>query len=97
MIYCNLKSYQTLEIQGDNDSIITELTILLMELSRSDRGRMLLLSATEAAQDPKVKNMYEQDLKKAYSFEMNVSPSFDFAMVGNSYQPTAGLKLSVKF
>ena len=59
MIYCNLKSYQTLEIQGDNDSIITELTILLMELSRSDRGRMLLLSATEAAQDPKVKNMYE--------------------------------------
>lgn len=59
MIYCNLKSYQTLKIQGDNDSIITELTILLMELSRSDRGRRLLLSATEAAQDPKVKNMYE--------------------------------------
>lgn len=59
MIYCNLKSYQTLEIQGDNDSVITELTILLMELSRSDRGHMLLNSAIEAAFDPEVKSMYE--------------------------------------
>ena len=56
-----------------------------------------IIAIIDGVRVAKVKNMYEQDLKKAYSFEMNVSPSFDFAMVGNSYQPTAGLKLSVKF
>jgi hypothetical protein len=45
----------------------------------------------------KVKNMYEQDLRRAYSFDMSVCPSFDYAMVGNSHQPTAGIKLSVRF
>ena len=56
-----------------------------------------IIAIIDGVRVAKVKNMYEQDLKKAYSFEMNVAPSFDFAMVGNSYQPTAGLKLSVKF
>ena len=56
-----------------------------------------IIAIIDGVRVAKVKNMYEQDLKKAYSFEMNVSPSFDFAMVGNSYQPTAGLKLSVRF
>lgn len=56
-----------------------------------------IIAIIDGVRVAKVKNMYEQDLRKAYSLEMNVSPSFDFAMVGNSYQPTAGLKLSVKF
>ncbi len=56
-----------------------------------------IISIVDGVRVAKVKNMYEQDLRKAYSFDMSVCPSFDYAMVGNSYQPTAGLKLSVRF
>lgn len=56
-----------------------------------------IISIVDGVRVAKVKNMYEQDLRKAYSFDMSVCPSFDLAMVGNSCQPTAGLKLSVRF
>ena len=56
-----------------------------------------VISIIDGVRVAKVKNMYEQDLKKAYSFEMNVYPSFDYAMIGNTYQPTAGITLAVKF
>lgn len=45
----------------------------------------------------KVKNMYEQDLRKAYSLEMNVYPSVNYAKIGNTCQPTAGITLAVRF
>lgn len=56
-----------------------------------------IISIVDGVRVAKVKNMYEQDLRKAYSFDMSVCPSFDLAMVGNSCQPTAGIKLSVRF
>ena len=44
-----------------------------------------------------VKNMYEQDLNKTYPLEMKLYPSIDYALIGNTYQPTTGLKLAVRF
>lgn len=56
-----------------------------------------VISIIDATRVAKVKNMYEQDLRKQYSLEMNVYPSFNYAMMGNTYQPTAGLTLAVRF
>lgn len=56
-----------------------------------------IISIVDGVRVAKVKNMYEQDMKKAYSFKMNIYPSFDCAIVGNTYQPVAGLKLAVNF
>lgn len=56
-----------------------------------------IIAIVDGVRVAKVKNMYEQDLKKAYALEMSVYPSLDYAMIGNSYQPTAGLTLAVRF
>ncbi len=56
-----------------------------------------VISIIDATRVAKVTNMYEQDLRKQYSLEMNVYPSFNYAMMGNTYQPTAGLTLAVRF
>lgn len=56
-----------------------------------------IFSIIDGVRVAKVKNMYEQDLKNAYTFDMKVTPSFDYALIGNTYQPTAGIKLAVKF
>lgn len=56
-----------------------------------------VIAVVDGVRVAKVKNMYEQDLKKTYGCTMSVYPSFDYAMIGNTYQPTAGLKLSVRF
>lgn len=56
-----------------------------------------IIAIVDGVRVAKVKNMYEQDLKKAYAFDMKITPSFDYALVGNTYQPTARIKLAVKF
>lgn len=56
-----------------------------------------IIAIVDGVRVAEVKNMYEQDLKKTYSFKMNVYPSFDYAMIGNTYQPVAGLKMAVNF
>ena len=45
----------------------------------------------------KVKNMYEQDLKKLYAIDVDLYPSVNFVQLGNNIQPTAGLTLAMKF
>lgn len=45
----------------------------------------------------KVKNMYEQDLKKLYTIDVDLYPSVNFVQLGNNIQPTAGLTLAMKF
>lgn len=45
----------------------------------------------------KVKNMYEQDLKKLYAIDVDLYPSVNFIQLGNNIQPTAGLTLAIKF
>lgn len=56
-----------------------------------------VMSIIDAKRVAIVKNMYEQDLNRAYPLEMKVYPSLDYALIGNTYQPTAGIKLAVKF
>ena len=52
---------------------------------------------TNAVRVAKVKNMYEQDLKKTLAYEIELHPSLDYAKIGGSYQPVAGLTLALRF
>lgn len=45
----------------------------------------------------KVKNMYEQDLRKHYAIDVDLYPSVNFVQLGNNIRPTAGLTLAIKF
>lgn len=55
-----------------------------------------ICAIVDACRVAKVRNMYEQDLRKMnYSFELH--PSVDYIRMANSVQPTAGLTLAMKF
>lgn len=50
----------------------------------------------DAVRVTKVRNMYEQDLRKInYSFKIH--PSIDYIKIGNGVRPTAGLTLAMTF
>lgn len=54
-------------------------------------------SIIDAVHIAKVKNMYEQDLKRLYSFDMKLSPSVNYIPNGNTLQPVAGMTLAFRF
>lgn len=54
-------------------------------------------SIIDAVRIAKVKNMYEQDLKRLYSFDVQLSPSVNYIPNGNALQPVAGLTLALRF
>ena len=55
-----------------------------------------ICAIVDACRVAKVRNMYEQDLRKMnYSFELH--PSVDYIRMANGVQPTAGLTLAMKF
>ena len=54
-------------------------------------------SIVDAVRIAKVKNMYEQDLKKAYAFEVDLYPSVDYIQLASGVQPTTGFTLALKF
>lgn len=56
-----------------------------------------IYSIVDAVQIAKVKNMYEQDLRRGNITELNLHPSFDYIKVGNNVEPTLGLTLALKF
>lgn len=45
----------------------------------------------------KVKNMYEQDLKKVYALDVDLYPSVNYIQTTYGVQPTAGFTLAMKF
>ena len=45
----------------------------------------------------KVKNMYNQDLRKLSLVDLDLYPTFNYMKIGNSLQPTAGFTLAMKF
>ena len=45
----------------------------------------------------KVKNMYEQDLKKGYALDFDLYPSVNYVQTANGTQPTAGFTFAMKF
>ena len=56
-----------------------------------------IASIVDAVHVAKVKNMYEQDLKKTYSFDMNLYPSINYVRTPSGCQPTAGITLAMRF
>lgn len=54
-------------------------------------------SIIDAVQVAKVKNMYTQDLRHNYSFDMKLHPSVNIVSVGSKIQPTVGMTLALKF
>ncbi len=54
-------------------------------------------SIVDAVRVAKVKNMYEQDLKKKYSLDVDLYPSVNYVQTSGGVKPTAGLSLALKF
>ena len=54
-------------------------------------------SIVDAVRVAKVKNMYQQDLYKKYSFDVDLHPSVNYIHTAAGVQPTAGLTLALKF
>ena len=54
-------------------------------------------SIIDAVRIAKVKNMYEQDIKRLYSFDVKLSPSVNYIPNGNTLQPVAGMTLAFRF
>jgi TM2 domain-containing membrane protein YozV len=59
-------------------------------------GTIEVCSIIDAARVAKVKNMYNQDLKKR-NYSLNLYPSVDCIKMANGVQPTAGLTLAMRF
>lgn len=56
-----------------------------------------ICSIVDAVRVAKVKNMYEQDLRSRYSFDLDLHPSVDYIQTANGVQATAGLTLALNF
>lgn len=54
-------------------------------------------SIVDAVRIAKVKNMYEQDLRRTYSFDLDLHPSVNYIQMGNTIQPTVGFTLALQF
>lgn len=54
-------------------------------------------SIIDAVQVAKIKNMYERDLMRTYSLEVDLYPSLDCVKTASGLQPTAGLTLAMRF
>ena len=56
-----------------------------------------ICAIVDAVRVAKVKNMYEQDLRKKYAFDVDFHPSVNYIQTADGVQPTAGLTLALKF
>jgi hypothetical protein len=54
-------------------------------------------SIVDAVRIAKVKNMYEQDLKKTYAVDVDLYPSVDYIQLASGVQPTTGFTFAVRF
>lgn len=54
-------------------------------------------SIVDAVRIAKVKNMYEQDLKKLYAIDVDLYPSVNYIQTAYGVQPTAGFTLAMRF
>lgn len=56
-----------------------------------------IASIVDAVRVAKVKNMYEQDLRNQYSFDISLHPSINCVRTSTGFQPTAGITLAMRF
>ena len=54
-------------------------------------------SIVDAARIAKVKNMYERDLRKRYSFDVDLFPSVNYTQTFTGVQPVPGMTLAFSF
>ena len=54
-------------------------------------------SIVDGVRVAKVKNMYNQDLKKVYALDVDLYPSVNYISTTSGIKPTAGLTLALKF
>ena len=82
---------------SDQDAAV-KYSMVLIGTALVDLG-LSIWSCIDAGKIAKTKNMYYQDLcGKSSAIQMNVAPSFALTPVqGGSYQPTAGMSLSLNF
>lgn len=56
-----------------------------------------IISIVDGVRVARVKNMYEQDLRKLHSMNVKLYPSVDYAYINGAVQPAAGLTLALNF
>lgn len=56
-----------------------------------------ICSIVDAVRVAKVKNMYEQDLRSAYTLDVNLFPSVNCIQTASGIRPAAGLTLAMRF
>lgn len=56
-----------------------------------------ICAIVDAVRVAKVKNMYEQDLRKKYAIDVDFHPSVNYIQTADGVHPTAGLTLALKF
>ena len=56
-----------------------------------------ICAIVDAVRVAKVKNMYEQDLKKTYAIDVDLYPSVDYIQLASGVQPTTGFTFAVRF
>lgn len=78
---------QAMFIAGSVVTLVGALSIVAIDIC----------AIVDAVRVAKVKNMYEQDLKKLYSLDVELLPSVDYIKTANGTQPTAGFTLAMKF
>ena len=54
-------------------------------------------SIVDAVRIAKVKNMYEQDMRSLYAFDIDLYPSVNYIQSVNGVQPTVGFTLAMRF
>jgi len=58
---------------------------------------LIICSTVDAIRVAKVKNMYDRDIRRKYSFEMDVYPSVDCFQTCQGAKATAGMTLALRF
>ena len=58
---------------------------------------LTICSTVDAIRVAKVKNMYDRDIRRKYSFEMDVYPSVDCFQTCQGAKATAGMTLALRF
>ena len=56
-----------------------------------------IISIVDATRVAKVKNMYERDLMRTYSMEVDLYPSMNYIKTSQGLQPTVGMTLALRF
>jgi hypothetical protein len=90
-----LEAYGAMDVTNPKNGLVVTGSILTI-LSTHGLGAVEVCSIIDASRVAKVKNMYDQDLRKR-NYSLNLYPSVACINMSNGVQPTAGLTLAMRF